>query len=321
MAEVDILLAAYNGEKYIAEQIASLLAQTFQDFRIIIRDDGSTDNTPAIIEEYAAKYPDKIKVVHDNAVCRNATSNFFQLLKYAEADYVMFCDQDDLWLPYKVQISIDYMKKTEQDAPRKPVMVFTGLEVTGSRLERTDKFMALGVSKRCYEFESLLMGNCASGCTEMMNRPLWSRLGSYDDCIDLHDHWAALYASVSGVIRHIPMALILYRQHGSNVIGAKTEGMALRIAKFVRDVTLRTITKWKSSRETFKRLYKKFMLLRERIPEDTAPDRLKALDDCIVMFSPNSSAGAKFAAMRRLRFMQHHGLFEYLKMVVRLIML
>ena len=98
MPEVDILLAAYNGGKYIAEQIDSILAQTYQDFRLIIRDDASTDNTVMIIDEYAAKYPDKIWVVHDDAVCKSATKNFFQLLTYAEADYVMFSDQDDYWL-------------------------------------------------------------------------------------------------------------------------------------------------------------------------------------------------------------------------------
>ena len=95
MAEVDILLAAYNGEKFIAEQIESILAQTYQDFRLVIRDDGSSDNTPAIIEDYAAKYPGKIEVVHDDAVCKSPAKNFFELLKHAEADYVMFSDQDD----------------------------------------------------------------------------------------------------------------------------------------------------------------------------------------------------------------------------------
>ena len=90
MPEIDILMAAYNGEKYISEQIESILSQTFTDWRLLIRDDGSGDNTPAIIEEYAAKYPGKIEVIHDDAVCRNATKNFFELLKHAEADYVMF---------------------------------------------------------------------------------------------------------------------------------------------------------------------------------------------------------------------------------------
>ncbi|MBQ7732646.1 MAG: glycosyltransferase [Synergistaceae bacterium] len=76
MAQVDILLAAYNGEKFIAEQIDSILAQTFQDFKLVIRDDGSSDKTPEIIEDYANKYPDKIQVIHDDAVCKHPTKNF-----------------------------------------------------------------------------------------------------------------------------------------------------------------------------------------------------------------------------------------------------
>ncbi|MBQ3450586.1 MAG: glycosyltransferase [Synergistaceae bacterium] len=78
MAEIDILLAAYNGEKFIAEQLDSLIAQTFKDFRIIIRDDGSNDNTPAIIQDYAEKYPGIIEVVHDDVICRNPAKNFFE---------------------------------------------------------------------------------------------------------------------------------------------------------------------------------------------------------------------------------------------------
>ena len=88
--KIDILLASYNGEKYIAEQIESILSQTFTDWRLLIRDDGSSDNTPAIIESYAEKYPGKIEVVHDDKGGGNFVKNFFELLGHAEADYVMF---------------------------------------------------------------------------------------------------------------------------------------------------------------------------------------------------------------------------------------
>ncbi|MBQ7154069.1 MAG: glycosyltransferase family 2 protein [Synergistaceae bacterium] len=220
MPEVDILMAAYNGEKYIAEQIESILAQTFQDFRLLIRDDGSTDNTPAIIEKYAAKYPGKIEVVHDDVDCHSAVKNFFQLLTYARADYVMFSDQDDVWLPYKVQISLDYMKEAERKNPGEPVLVFTGLHVVDAKLKSMDRFMALGLMRARYTTVELLLANCVSGCTEMANRKLYEALGSYSPQIMIHDYWMALYAYACGVICNVPMALILYRQHSNNLIGA-----------------------------------------------------------------------------------------------------
>lgn len=214
MAEVDILLASYNGEKFIAEQIDSLLAQTFQDFRILIRDDGSNDKTPEIIAEYEHKYPDKIKIIHDDAICKNPTKNFFQLMKYAEADYVMFCDQDDVWLPYKVQIELDYMKKAERENPGKPVCVFTGTKLVDVNLKSMDKFSSLSLKEHEYKNPiELLLGNKVSGCTMMINCITYENVGKYSKHIDFHDWWIALYTSFFGILCHVPMALILYRRH------------------------------------------------------------------------------------------------------------
>ena len=219
MPEVDILLAAYNGGKFIAKQIDSILAQTFQDFRLLIRDDGSSDNTPAIIEDYARKFPDKIQVVHDDAVCRNVARNFFQLLKYAEAEYVMFSDQDDYWLPYKIQITLDYVKQAERENPGSPVMAFTGLKVVDEYLKSMDMFDSLEMPSYCYDFGQLLLINCVLGCTELMNHALYEKLGNYEDDAYYHDAYTALCASAFGVIVHVPMALMLYRQHSNNSIG------------------------------------------------------------------------------------------------------
>ncbi|MBQ7221223.1 MAG: glycosyltransferase [Synergistaceae bacterium] len=220
MAEVDILLAAYNGEKFIAEQIESILAQTYQDFRLIIRDDDSTDNTPAIIEEYAARYPDKIQVVHDDAVCRSAAANFFQLLTYASADYVMFSDQDDYWLPYKVQALLWHMKEAERANPRKPVMVFTGFEVVDKELHSMKIYGSVDVPEYLYSFTTMLMmNNCVAGCTEMINRVLYKNIGGYDERCGYHDAFTALYASAVGVIVYLTMQSIKYRQHDNNDIG------------------------------------------------------------------------------------------------------
>ena len=247
MAEIDILMAAYNGERFIAEQIDSLLAQTCQDFRLIIRDDGSSDNTPAIIADYAQKYPGKIEIVHDDVVCKDPTKNFMELLKHAQADYVMFCDQDDVWLPYKVQVTLWHMKKTERKNPGLPVMVFSGMKLVDADLNSLGGLMCVDIPEKRYTFRELLPCNCAAGCTQMMNRLMYEDLGEWKECIKFHDWWTSLYASALGVIEHIPSVLMLYRQHEHNVIGAKQN------------------KKLKSPFEELRRVKKNFYMDRERI--------------------------------------------------------
>ncbi len=304
MAEIDILLAAYNGEKYIAEQIDSILGQTFKDFRLIIRDDDSTDRTPEIIEEYAKKYPGIIEVVHDDAVCRYHAKNFFQLLKHAEADYVMFCDQDDYWLKWKIDVTLDYMKKTEKENPGKGVLVFTGLHVADNELNSMDKFMACELEKYRYSFSELLdVVNCVTGCTVMINRRIYTRLGEYSDSIKNHDYWVALYASACGVVCHVPMALMLYRQHKNNAIGYIEHSRAYKLRLRIKRIK----NFLKDPAETFREFYDNFnnmrrtyTLFRDRYACDMYPEALQHLNNFLDTFS--SSLITRFKALRKTKY-------------------
>ena len=109
MKNIAILLATYNGGQYLREQLDSLFAQTNQDFRIVIHDDGSTDNTVEIINEYKEKYPERIEVL-DGKPKGTPKANFMYLLSEVEADCYFFCDQDDVWLPTKVEESLKAFK-------------------------------------------------------------------------------------------------------------------------------------------------------------------------------------------------------------------
>ena len=103
---VDILMAVYNGEKFVAEQIDSILAQSETDWHLIICDDMSKDRSFEIISGYAQKYPDKISA-HQNAVpTGSAQANFMSMLQYAQSEYVMFSDQDDFWEKDKVKLTL-----------------------------------------------------------------------------------------------------------------------------------------------------------------------------------------------------------------------
>lgn len=131
---VDILLATYNGEKFVADQIRSILEQTYKNVRLIIRDDGSTDGTRAILEFFSRQYPEKIIVLpqeHNLGI----RGNFSKLMEHAKADYIMFSDQDDIWLPEKITKTLDKMKQVEKEhGPKRPILVHTDLIVTDKNL-------------------------------------------------------------------------------------------------------------------------------------------------------------------------------------------
>ena len=308
MATVDILMAAYNGEKYIAEQIESILAQTFTDWRLLIRDDGSSDNTPAIIEGYAAKYPGRINVIHDDAECHSPTKNFFELLKNAEADYVMFCDQDDVWLKYKVQITLDYMKEAERKNPGKPVMVFTGLQVVDAELRSLDMLLHLDFPETRYTFRELLPCNCAAGCTQMLNRVCYEGMGGFEDDIHYHDWWASLYASVFGVIVRVPMALILYRQHGGNAVGAgvnleRVPNIIVRLWRFICNPAPKINRRvWGRIKSMYKG-YKHARVFCRRFSETMPRERVREFDEYSKLFG--KSFAQRLTAMIKHRKLYH----------------
>ena len=133
---IAVLLSTYNGENYIAEQIDSLLSQTFKDTRIFIRDDNSTDRTGLIIDEYVSKYPNKIKRVDKDGNNLGCGQSFMRLLENTQADYYMYCDQDDYWLPEKVEISYNKIKQieSENNADDKPVVVFSDAIIVDENL-------------------------------------------------------------------------------------------------------------------------------------------------------------------------------------------
>lgn len=264
------------------------------------------------IEGYANKYPDKIQVIHDDAVCKHPTKNFFQLMKYAQADYVMFSDQDDYWLPYKVQITLDYMRKAESDNPNEPVLVFTGLQIVDANLKSMDDLMSLDFPESRYTFMELLPCNCAAGCTQMMNRECYSNLGEFHEDIRLHDWWTILYASAFGVVVRVPMALILYRQHGHNAIGASTgnqvgEGSIVNKLSSVLRLITKPVSKVKGIIHRARNMREQNEFFKTRYLDRMSHERLSEMNEYLELFS--DSIITRFRAMRKFRNLyqfEHH---------------
>jgi len=225
---INVLLATYNGEKYLEAQLDSLLAQSFDDFVIHIRDDMSGDATPQIIADYAQKHPHRICVVPNDTPSGSAKNNFFHLINdhVYEGDYFMFCDQDDVWNPNKVKMTYEKMLKHEYAVGKGvPLLIHTDLSVVNQRLELKAKsfvrFQGLE-PRKAKSLQSLLVQNNITGCTVMFNRALLTLARTnHVDGILMHDWWLGLVAAAFGEIHYMDRATMKYRQHGDNQVGAK----------------------------------------------------------------------------------------------------
>ena len=224
MKSVRILLATYNGSKFVGEMIDSILAQDYTDWQLILSDDGSKDETPDILKEYARKYPDLITYYRSGIRFGNAQNHFMHLLKvFGDAPYIMFCDQDDVWHPDKISKTMEKMKQIE--VPDKPAMVHTDLRVVDGQLNlMAPSFIHFSkLDGNRLGLNQLLVQNVVTGCTMMINRPLAeiavTRIPR--EGILMHDWWLALIAAALGTTGYLNEATIDYRQHGNNAVGAK----------------------------------------------------------------------------------------------------
>lgn len=226
---IDILVACYNGENFLKQQLDSLINQTYQDFNIILRDDGSKDSSLKILKQFKADYPDKVTLIEGNPT-KSAKNNFFELMKYAKSEYIMFCDQDDVWLENKVEITLSKMKDTENAYGKDvPVLCHTDLSVADKDLNITHnsffKMQKFDISKT--SLNRALVQNIVTGCTVMINRALLNiAKGTNSNDVIMHDWWLFLIASAFGRVEAINSPTILYRQHENNQVGASDPSKA-----------------------------------------------------------------------------------------------
>lgn len=235
---IDILLASYNGEKYIAEQIESILDQTYKDWFLYIKDDCSTDNTVNIINAYEKRYRDKIKVVVSDKPTGSAKDNFFSILQYSKSDYIMTCDQDDVWIPEKIEITYNKMKEAENSYKDIPILVHTDLKVADENLNIiSDSLLKMqNLDSSRDKLNNLLVQNIVTGCTVMVNRKLLDYIMTIPKNAIMHDWWMALIAASLGKIKFIEKPTVLYRQHNHNDVGAKNVNSANYILKRLSNI-------------------------------------------------------------------------------------
>lgn len=225
---VDVLLATYNGSKFLGDQLDSLLSQSFQDFCIYIHDDGSTDETRKVIESYESRHPRKIIHIDDGVTFGSAKLNFAHLMTFSTAPYVMFCDQDDVWERNKISIMLEDIRKSEEKNPGLPILIHTDLEVVDCNLKTIAPSMFEHQRlPRTLSLSFLIVQNNITGCSLMINRmALECSLPVASNAV-MHDWWVGCRVLIhGGLVKHLPSALVRYRQHGDNTLGAKKSNMA-----------------------------------------------------------------------------------------------
>lgn len=231
---VDILLATYQGEAFLDEQIASIMDQTYRFFHLYIRDDGSKDKTVFLLEQWQKKYPKKITLLHSNQNL-GIKGNFSKLLASSTSDYIMLSDQDDVWFKDKVEKSVRAINALEDQ--KSPLLVHTDLKVVDHSLnELSASFWAYSrlIPERS-SLKELLLQNTVTGCTTIFNRPLLEKCLPIPDEALMHDWWIALVAAAFGTISFIDQPTMLYRQHGHNDTGAKQYGVLNFLSRLIKE--------------------------------------------------------------------------------------
>lgn len=222
-----IVLATYNGCRFIEEQVKSIQAQTLSDWQLIIRDDGSMDNTVSIVERLMGN-DSRIQLIHDESnPQRGPVSNFNTLMAHARSlnpDYIAFADQDDYWIEGKLENQLQSMQTIEnKKGCETPVLICSDLKVSDVNLKTIHRsFMEYQKIKNPFnpQLKTLCIQNHVVGCTAFANLALVDLAHPIPEKAYMHDWWMALCAASCGVLHYLSLPTVLYRQHGLNTAGA-----------------------------------------------------------------------------------------------------
>ncbi len=233
---ITIIMAVYNGQEYIREQLESLKDQTYTEWRLVIRDDCSSDKTAEIVKKFSDEVEQEVIFKVNEKPSGSAKNNFALLINDAkESDYVMFCDQDDIWKKDKIEITFNKMKQAEERYGRDfPLLVHGDVEIIDENGNiNADSMFEMSHINADSKLPQILIQNHVTGCTMMCNKKLIAGISEYasSEYIIMHDYLAALYASVFGKIEVIKKPLLSYRQHSGNSVGAKNNNNPVYLLK------------------------------------------------------------------------------------------
>lgn len=245
--KVQILMAVYNGEKYLKEQLDSILKQDFaenqdNELAVLIRDDGSEDGTAALLQDYSRCYPEISYYTGQN---KGVIKSFFELMQNADsdADYYALSDQDDYWMPEKISSAVTRLQQMEREVQREkkdssvkdyPLLYCSKVQLADEKLN----YLESDIKRPPYRagFGNAVVENICTGCSAVMNPALLKYCAQVPPNFTvMHDWWLYLTASALGKVYFDETPHMLYRQHGGNVVGSKTnrlEELKMRLGRF-----------------------------------------------------------------------------------------
>lgn len=251
---VNILMSTYNGEKYLVEQIESILEQSQTDISLIVRDDGSSDKTAEILEKYANE--GKLKWYPGKNL--GYAKSFWHLLCNCEqADYYAFCDQDDVWDKDKIKIAVDMLEKENSNTP----LLYCGMvRTTDENLNYKYDFFD---REHIIDYPHSLLGNIAPGCTFVFNDSLRKFLVQYD-CgkyeMQLHDWTVYKIAACLGKVIYDRQTHMCYRQHVNNALGASNPNKLVRFFRILENFLMNKNPRLASNNANIlEKIYGKYM--------------------------------------------------------------
>ncbi len=209
---VSIAMTTYNGERYLRQQLDSLLAQDYENFEILVADDGSSDGTLAILEEYAAAQ--KISF-YQNPKNLGYIKNFEQVIAHSQGQYIALCDQDDIWYPQKIRITLE--KLIHDNA----LLCYCDADLVNHRAE------AIGNNLLSHsrigpivgdDYKKFYFLNTVNGCTAIIDRKLYTLALPFADKVP-HDWWLAYIAAFNKRLSFVNQRLMGYRMHSQNTVG------------------------------------------------------------------------------------------------------
>lgn len=274
---IDVLLATCEGERYLPAQLASLRTQDDKCFSVIARDDCSHDATPRILLDAAGRDA-RVALLPSDGRRLGAAANFFTLMRASNAPYSALCDQDDEWLPDRLSACRLAMEQAERRyGEGTPLLVHSDCAVTDAqgRTLHESLFRHQGWDGRAVTLPRLLVQNNVTGCTVLMNAALRTLACTHARAEEpfMHDWFLALCASGCGRIVFVNRALVRYRQHGRNVMGASPDTLPVR--------ALRMIAGAQAGRERIALTYRNAAMLRQSLADALPADALRVIDEYI----------------------------------------
>jgi len=231
--KISVVMATYNGAKYLEKQLDSILKQSYAASELIVSDDHSTDATQDILNKY------KDLAVYQNKNARGVISNFkYAASKANSANYLAFSDQDDIWLCEKLLLCLKALKSIETE--KLPCLVYSDPIVINSKDEVISESLwsILGFNQYEHKLPTILFGNPAGGCTMLVNPELAKYISAIpNDCL-MHDAWLTLVAYTFGKALVVSKPVLKYRQHETNVTFSDAYKKQSRAKRVLNEIKL-----------------------------------------------------------------------------------